>query len=172
MKTFFKILAAIIAVLVLVMLLVGKEYHFVTSTVINAPAEKVWQNMHSMKAFNQWNPFMELDPNIKVNYSGTSGNVGEQYCWEGNSEAGKGCHVITGMISNRKLSTKMLFKEPFESNATSDLILKPEGNTTKVTWTMDTELSYPMNLMSLFMDGEMEKSFGSGLQKLKILSEK
>lgn len=66
----------------------------------------------------------------------------------------------------------MLFKEPFESDATSDLILSPEGNSTNVTWTMDCELDYPMNLMKLFMDKEMEKSYGGGLKTLKELSEK
>ena len=66
----------------------------------------------------------------------------------------------------------MLFKKPFESDATSDLILTPQGNSTKVAWTMACELDYPMNLMKFFMDSQMEKSYGSGLQKLKVLAEK
>ena len=144
MKKFVKVLLAIVAILVIVMFAIGKKYHFETSTVINAPAEKVWKNMSSMKAFNQWNPFMDFDPNVKVVYSGNSGQVGE----------------------------KMLFEKPFESDATSDLILIPEGNATKVTWTMDCELDYPMNLMKFFMDGQMEKSYGSGLKKLKGFVEK
>ena len=66
----------------------------------------------------------------------------------------------------------MLFEKPFESDATSDLILTPQGNSTKVTWTMDCELDYPMNLMKFFIDRQMDKSYGSGLQKLKVLAEK
>ena len=66
----------------------------------------------------------------------------------------------------------MLFEKPFESDATSDLILTPKRISTKVTWTMDCELDYPMNLMKFFMDSQMEKSYGSGLQKLKVLAEK
>ena len=172
MKTFLKILLGVVAALIILMLLMGKNYHFETSTVINAPADKVWQNMSSMKAFNQWNPFMDLDPNVKVNYSGNPGLVGDQYCWEGNDDAGKGCHVVTALVPNQKQSTKMLFEIPFESEATSDLVLSPEGNSTKVTWSMDCELDYPMNLMKFFMDSQMEKSYGSGLQKLKVLAEK
>jgi uncharacterized protein YndB with AHSA1/START domain len=172
MKKFVKVLLAIVAILVIVMFAIGKKYHFETSTVINAPAEKVWKNMSSMKAFNHWNPFMDFDPNVKVVYSGNSGQVGDQYCWDGNDDAGKGCHVVTALIPNQKQSTKMLFEKPFESDATSDLILIPEGNATKVTWTMDCELDYPMNLMKFFMDGQMEKSYGSGLKKLKGFVEK
>ena len=172
MKTFLKILVGVVAALIVIMLLMGKKYHFETSAVINAPRDKVWENMRSMKAFNQWNPFMDLDPNVKVTYSGNSGEVGDQYCWEGNDDAGKGCHVVTALVPNQKQSSKMLFKIPFESEATSDLVLSPEGNSTKVTWSMDCELDYPMNLMKLFMDSQMEKSYGSGLKKLKLISEK
>ena len=171
MKTFLKILLGVVAAVIVTMLLMGKNYHFETSTVINAPADKVWQNMSSMKAFNQWNPFMDLDPNVKVNYSGNPGLVGDQYCWEGKDDAGKGCHIVTALVPNQKQSSKMLFKIPFESEATSDLVLSPEGNSTKVTWSMDCELDYPMNLMKLFMDSQMEKSYGSGLKKLKLISE-
>lgn len=66
----------------------------------------------------------------------------------------------------------MMFEVPFESEATSDLVLTPEGNGTKVTWSMDCELDYPFNLMGISMDKEMEKSYGSGLEQLKVLSEK
>ncbi|TXF77481.1 SRPBCC family protein [Chryseobacterium sp.] len=172
MKTFLKILLAVVLVLVIAMFAIGKAYHFEKSIVINAPVEKVWQNVNSMRGFNQWNPWMKMDPNMKLEYSGTSGQVGDQYCWEGNDEVGKGCHIITALIPNQKQSAKMLFKEPFESDATSDLILTPQGNTTKVTWDMDCELDYPMNLMGFFMTGQMDKSYGDGLNKLKEISEK
>ena len=49
---------------VITMFAMGKKYHFETSTVINAPAEKVYSNMNSMKAFNQWNPWLDLDPTL------------------------------------------------------------------------------------------------------------
>ena len=172
MKTFLKILTALILVVILTMLILGKEYHYEKSIVINASKEKVWQNVNSMKAFNTWNPWSDLDPNFKVVYSGNSGAIGDQYCWDGNEEAGKGCHVITAIVPESKVSSKMMFEKPFESEATSDLILTPQGNSTKVTWTMDCDLDYPMNLMKLFMDGEMDKSYGKGLSALKAISEK
>ncbi|MGV0945581.1 hypothetical protein ACTS91_14780 [Empedobacter falsenii] len=50
-------------------------------------------------------------------------------------------------------------------------MLTKEGNGTKITWSMDCELDYPMNLMKLMMDSQMEKSYGKGLDKLKKLVE-
>lgn len=172
MKTLLKVIVAIVAVLLIAMFAVGKDYHFEKSIIINAPAEKVYQNISSMKSFNQWNPWMKLDPNMKIDYSGNSGQVGDQYCWDGNSDAGAGCHIITALVPNKKQSAKMLFTKPFESDATSDIVLTPQGNTTKVTWDMDCEFDYPMNLMTVFMDSQMDKSYGEGLAALKALSEK
>ncbi|QES94329.1 SRPBCC family protein [Empedobacter brevis] len=153
------------------MFALGKQYHFETSIVINAPIEKVYEQVSSSKKFNEWNPWMKLDPNLKLTYSGNQGEVGDEYCWDGNDEVGQGCHIITALEPNEKVATKMLFKKPFESDATSDVVLTKEGNATKVTWSMDCEFDYPMNLMKLLMDSQMEKSYGEGLSKLKELSE-
>lgn len=172
MKKFLKILLAIVAILIIVMFLMGKAYHFEKSIVINAPVEKVYAQINSTKGINQWNPWMKLDPNLKVTYSGNPGQIGDKYCWEGNDEVGSGCQEITALVPNQKQSTKMIFYKPFESDATSNIILTPEGNSTKVTWDMDCELDYPMNLMKLFMDGQMDKSYGDGLNALKAISEK
>lgn len=171
MKKFLKILLAIVAILIIVMFLMGKAYHFEKSIVINAPVEKVYAQINSTKAINQWNPWMKLDPNLKLTYSGNPGEVGDKYCWDGNDDVGSGCHEITALVPNQKQSTKMMFYKPFESDAISNITLTPEGNGTKVTWDMDCELDYPMNLMKLFMDGQMDKSYGRGLNDLKKLSQ-
>lgn len=59
-----------------------------------------------------------------------------------------------------------------QGNATSNITLTPEGNQTKVTWDMDSEFAYPMNLMKPFMDSMMDKPYSEGLAKLKELCEK
>lgn len=172
MKKLLKILLAIAAVLIITMLVMGKAYHFEKSIVINAPAEKVYSHINSTKSFNEWNPWMKLDPNLKLTYSGNPGEIGDKYCWDGNKDVGSGCQEITALVPNQKQTTKMIFYKPFESDATSNIILTAEGNATKVTWDMDCELDYPMNLMKLFMDSQMDKSYGEGLKALKVIAEK
>lgn len=171
MKKFLKILLAIFAVLIISMFIIGEKYHFEKSIMINAPAEKVYAQINSSKAINQWNPWMKLDPNLKLQYSGNAGQIGDKYCWTGNDKVGEGCQEITALVPNQKQSTIMTFKKPFESVATSNILLSSQGNQTKVTWTMDCELEYPKNLMKLFMDGQMDKSYSEGLAKLKEISE-
>lgn len=90
MKKFLKIVLVFLAIVVVAMLVIGKKYHYEKSIVINAPVEKVWQNVNSMKAVNSWSPFLDYDKNMKQTYSGVSGQVGDTYHWSGNDEAGEG----------------------------------------------------------------------------------
>ncbi|SIQ21627.1 Polyketide cyclase / dehydrase and lipid transport [Chryseobacterium sp. RU37D] len=176
MKTILKIIGVIILLIIayaiIAMLAFSKDYHFEKSVVINAPKEKVWQQISSMKGFNNWNPWMKLDPAMKITYTGVSGQVGDKYCWDSkNDNAGAGCQEIKELILNEKQKTKMTFIKPFEGEATSEIVLLPEGNATKVTWTMDTEQNSMMKIMRPMMDYQMGKSYGEGLDNLKKLSE-
>lgn len=171
MKKLFKILLVIVAILLLAMFLIGEKYHYEKSIVINAPAEKVYAHINSMKAFNDWNPWMKMDPNLKSTYSGVSGEIGDKHCWKSDKDdVGNGCQEITALIPNQKQSTKMAFEG--QGDATSDIVLTSEGNGTKVTWTLEAELERPKNLMKPMMDYMMGKSYGEGLAKLKEISEK
>ncbi|MEN4759241.1 SRPBCC family protein [Chryseobacterium sp. C39-AII1] len=177
MKTFLKIIGIILFFIIVygivAMLAFGKTYHYEKSVVINAPKEKVWQQISSMKAFNEWNPWMKLDPAMKIDYTGNPGQVGDKYCWDSkNDDAGAGCQEIKELVVNEKQKTEMTFKRPFEGQATSDIILTTEGSSTKVTWSMDTEQETWMKLMRPMMDYQMGKSYGEGLDNLKKLSEK
>lgn len=176
MKKFFKIIGIIVLLIAIyaavAMLAFGKEYHYEKSIVINAPKEKVWQQISSMKAFNQWNPWMKLDPTMKINYTGNSGEVGDKYCWDSkNDDAGAGCQEIKELVLNQKQKTEMIFIKPFEGQATSEIMLSSEGNSTKVTWTMDTEQDAMIKVMRPIMDYQMGKSYAEGLDNLKKLAE-
>ncbi|MCY0968629.1 SRPBCC family protein [Chryseobacterium wangxinyae] len=177
MKTILKVIGIIVLLIVgyaiVAILAFGNNYHYEKSMVINAPKEKVWQQINSMKAFNQWNPWMKLDKNMKVTYTGNSGEVGDKYCWDSkNDDAGAGCQEIKELVLNEKQKSEMTFIKPFEGQATSEILLSSEGNSTKVTWTMDTEQETWMKIMRPMMDYQMGKSYEEGLQSLKQISEK
>lgn len=175
MKTILKILGVIILLIVvyavIAMLAFSKDYHYEKSIVINAPQEKVWQHVGSTRAFNVWNPFAKADKNIQITYSGTSGEVGDSYHWKGNDQVGQGEQTITAIVPNERLTGKLHFIKPYESEATLGFILTPEGNGTKVTWSMDSELNTMMKLMKPMMDSQMGKMFGQGLEDLKKIAE-
>ena len=167
------ILLALIALVLIAMFAVSEKYHFEKSIVINAPAEKVYSHINSVKAFNQWNPWLDLDPAMKIEYSGNQGQIGDRYCWDStNDDAGAGCQEIVELVPNKKQKTRMEFKRPFEDTSYSEVILTPQGNQTRVTWTLESELERPMNLMAVFMNSAMDESYGKGLTKLKEIAER
>ncbi len=176
MKKFLKILGIILAIFiaycVIAMLFFDSKCHNEKSVVINAPKEKVWQNVNSMKAFNTWNPWMKYDPNLVVTYNGTSGEIGDSYHWKGNDDVGEGKQEITAIVPMEKISSKMQFIKPMEDTATSDLLLATENGGTKVTWTIDFEIEPYFKPMKPMMDYQMNKAYSEGLAKLKELSEK
>ncbi len=175
MKKFIKfllfLLLGVVSIGLILMLLISKQYHFERSITINGSQSEVYEYLKSTKKFNEWNPWMKLDPSMSIQYSGNEGEVGDEYCWKDNKDVGVGCHEILQLVPNQLQKTKMTFKEPFESIGYSDIILTPQGNQTKVTWTLDCELDYPMNLMKIFMDQGMNKSYSEGLENLKKLVE-
>ena len=148
------------------------KYTSETSIVINAPQEKVWKNVSSMKAINNWNPWMKLDKNLVGTYKGTSGEVGDTYSWKGNENVGEGLQEITAIYPMDKVSTHMHFIKPMDSHAKSDIILKSEQGATKVTWTFNSDMPTMMKPMKPYMDLMMNKSYEEGLTALKTLSEK
>ncbi|MDW8550895.1 SRPBCC family protein [Epilithonimonas ginsengisoli] len=176
MKKFLKIIGVILAIFIaycaVMMLVVDSKCHNEQSITINAPKEKVWQNVNSMKAFNTWNPWMKYDPNLVVKYKGTAGEVGDGYSWKGNDDVGEGEQEITAIVPNEKVATSMHFIKPMDDRATSDLLLATEGSGTKVTWTIDYEIETLFKPMKPMMTWQMNKSFSEGLGKLKELSEK
>ena len=81
MKKLLYILLALILLVVIAIFAISEKYHFEKSIVINAPVEKVYTHISSMKAFNDWNPWLKMDLNLTMNYTGTLGEVGDKYCW-------------------------------------------------------------------------------------------
>ncbi|WP_419870059.1 SRPBCC family protein [Chryseobacterium sp. CT-SW4] len=171
MKTILKIIGIIflliIAYAIVAMLFFSKDYHFERSVVVNAPREKVWENVASLQALNQWNPFPKADKNIVITYNGSGNQVGDSYHWKGNKEVGEGEQKIIAIVPGEKVTSDLHFIKPYEGKATINMVVVPQGNGTKVTWSMDNELNAVMKIMKPMMDGQMAKMFDQGLADLK-----
>ncbi|AZB23149.1 MULTISPECIES: SRPBCC family protein [Chryseobacterium] len=174
MKTLLKFIGIIILLIivyaVIAMLAFSKDYHYEKTVVINAPKEKVWQYVGSLKGYNMWDPFSKEIKNIKITYSGEGTKMGDSYHWKGDDSEGE--QAIMETVPNEKMVTQLHFIKPFEGNAKGTFVLTPEGNGTKVTWMIDNELNTMMKIMKPMMDSNMDKMFGQGLGDLKKLAEK
>lgn len=166
------ILAAILFVLI-AGLFIAKDYHFERSISINAPKEKVWEQVSNFTNRNKWSPWIAHDPNMQHSIEGTDGTVGAVHKWKGNKEVGSGSETITAIEAPDKITCLLRFYEPYESEANAFITLTGDGNATRATWGFDSRFPYPMNAMQLFidMDKMMDKDFSHGLNKLKQICE-
>jgi hypothetical protein len=57
-------------------LFISKDLNYEKSTRINAPIDKVWENVSSLTAMDAWSPWNAKDPNMKRTLTGTDGTPG------------------------------------------------------------------------------------------------
>ena len=176
MKTL-KILLGIVAVLVVALLIIAaiapKSATVERTITVNAPAEMVMKEVNSLEQMQNWSPWAEKDPEMKVTYEGNMGSVGSISRWEGNKDVGKGEQSITAVDAN-KVETHLIIYMPFGKSESDVFILaEEEAEVTKVTWHLTNYSPFPFNVISIFMnlDDAIGPDFEKGLNKLKTIVE-
>jgi uncharacterized protein YndB with AHSA1/START domain len=146
-------------------------FTFARSTVVQAPAERVFPLIADPVTFNTWNPFNE-DPSITGAYSGPLRGPGARYSFE-SKRAGTGYTEIVEEAFPRRLVVRLVMTRPFACDNRVEFHVDPVPDGSRVTWSM----SGPMNFMAKMMNqvincermtgGQFEK----GLAKLKSIAE-
>ena len=165
------------ALLVVVIVLVGgayllpREVHVQRSTVIDRPAAAVFPLVNSLHRFNEWSPWRQLDPNVKITFSGPDSGVGSTMAWTGNSKVGRGTQVITESVPDQRVSSDIDFGDMGGGKAA--WAVTAEGPATEVVWSLDVDLgNNPIGrYMGLFMDKTVGPDYERGLKSLKTLAE-
>jgi len=166
------------ALLIVVIVLLGvafmlpRDAHVERSIVVDRPAAAIFPLVNSLKRFNEWSPWSQYDPNVKMSFSGPDAGPGASMHWAGNSKVGTGDQMITESIPDKRVSTDLNFGEMGTSKAS--WLLSSDGSTTTVVWTLDANLgNNPIGrYMGLFMDKMVGPDYERGLAQLKALAEK
>lgn len=142
-------------------------------TRIAARPEVIFDHIDDLHRWTAWSPWEDKDPNLKRSYEGAPRGVGAVYGWEGDRNVGKGRMEIVASTAPSSVRVQLDFLAPFEARSMAEFTLVPEGDATKVVWTMEGPRPYPMKVMSLFldMDGMIGRDFETGLARLKAVSE-
>ena len=139
---------------------------------IDAPAEQVFPYVNSLQKTEEWSPWLDRDPDVKLTYSGPESGVGNTLVWESeNPQVGNGRQEITLSQENERVETALDFGPMGEANAFFALL--GEGDATDLTWGFTSDMG--MNPMSRWMGLMMDKWVGgdyeTGLAKLKAVVE-
>lgn len=171
-----KIAIGIVAVVVIIMglaLLQPNSFAVSRSIVVQAPAEKIYPLVSDFHQWRRWSPWENLDPNMKRTFAGAAGGAGAVYSWEGNDTVGAGRMEIVAAQPAAKVDIKLDFLRPIASQNSTVFELRPEGDGTKVVWTMSGPSSFMTKLMGVFvsMDKMIGPDFEKGLANLKAAAE-
>lgn len=124
------------------------------SATIAAPAAKIFPHINNLKKWKAWSPWAKLDPNAKSTFEGPEAGTGAAMGWHGNSEVGKGRMTIVESKANEHIKIKLDFEEPFAGTNDVDLILAPDGDGTKVTWSMTGERPFLQRIICTIFNAD------------------
>ncbi len=174
----FKTIALVVVLLIAGVLIYAATkpdtFRIERSTRIKAAPEEVHALINNFDAWTQWSPWEKKDPAMKRTRSGPTEGKGAVYAWEGNNAVGQGRMEITESTVPHHVLIKLDFISPFEAHNVADFTLKPDGDSTQVTWAMYGPSPYISKLMTTFMsmDAMVGPDFEAGLVSLKQLAEK
>jgi hypothetical protein len=144
------------------------------STLIGAPAERIFPLIANLKSMNTWNPFVEPDPAIKIAYTGPDSGKGAAHTWSGNSKVGAGRIEITDATPSSRVALQLDMIKPMKAHNAVEFTLQPNGNGTLVTWTMSGNQPLMAKVMNVFIDCDrmVGSQFEKGLASLKTIVER
>ncbi len=147
--------------------------HVERSALISAPPATIFPIVNDLHRWTEWSPYEEKDPKMKRTFSGADKGKGAVYTWDGNDEVGSGRMEIAEVTEPSKISINLHFIKPFEGDNLSEFTFVPEGDATKVTWSMTGESKFLCKVMQVFMnmDDMCGNDFAKGLAKLKTVAE-
>lgn len=165
-------LAVVIALLLLVGSFQATDYKVERSISINAAPATVWPWVSQLKKVQEWSPWDDEDPSIKIEYSGVDGTVGAGSAWD-SEKAGAGNQHITALDTNKRVDLHLQFLKPFKDEAEAGFVITPEGSGSRVTWSMNGHWNLVAKVAGLFMnmDKMMGGEFEKGLRELKLKAE-
>jgi hypothetical protein len=168
------IMGGLVLLIFLVAAIIGTGWSYEKSIRIEASPNKVWSHTNSLTAINTWNPWIGKDERILLKYSGVDGAPGAKFSWDSEyKNVGAGSQTITKVTPGSELASRINFVRPFSGTGESYIRIMEDGGATVATWGIVSATPYPMNIIKIFgiIEKNMNKDFGEGLNKLKVICE-
>ncbi|NOQ26333.1 MAG: hypothetical protein GQ564_13295 [Bacteroidales bacterium] len=165
------VIALIFTLFLITPLFLPSNFHIERSTVIEKHVSIVYKTASDMSQRTKWDPWIEMEPNAKIDVHMSQEIIGSGYSWKGDI-IGEGKITIVKVIPNKEINSKIEFIAP--QSMESDVIwtFQESDHNTIVTWAFEGTLSYPLEKwFGLFMDKSLGTQFERGLFNFKKLVE-
>lgn len=145
------------------------DYMIFREVTIDATPEVIFPYVNNAKKMDTWNPWIELDPNVRMEFSGPEEGVGAKTSWSGGEKLGTGSATVTESIPPSVVRTQLEYTEPHVMTQRAEISLTPSGKQTVVRWSVSGENPFIGRVICFFMN--MDKMIGgifeNGLNNLK-----
>lgn len=155
-------LAAIVLVFVAVVAMQPAEFRIERSTLVSAPPSAPFAQVNDFRNWPGWNPFSKMDPEQKTTLEGPPAGPGAIYKWTGN-QSGAGTMTILETEADKLVRIKLEFTKPMPATNTAEFSFAPEGDQTRVTWSMYGSNNFVGKAFDLLMN--MDKMVGGEFEK-------
>jgi len=141
--------------------LLPRKIHVERSLDINAPAKSIFDQLNSVKSWEKWSPWLKLDKNTRIEFSGPESGVGARIEWNNkNKDKGSGSSTIIGIKPNDSISFLLDFGKKGKSTGCFRFLKAKQG--TKVVWSIASDLG--MNPVSRWVGLLSERMIGPDLK--------
>jgi effector-binding domain-containing protein len=139
---------------------------------INASPQTLTLLTSSMRQFNRWSPWGDLDPATAYTFDGPYGGVGSAMTWASNNrDVGKGGQKVVAVVPGTSVSTRVMFDG--SDGLDAKFSFEPLATSTKATWSFDFDAgNNPITRwVGLFIKGRIINDYTKGLAKLQAIAE-
>mgnify|MGYP001377296703 CR=1 FL=1 len=166
-------LVVILAALAAVIAMQPNEFRVTRTATFDASPEEVFEQINDFHNWEAWSPWAKLDPDAKTDYEGPTSGEGAIFRWDGDSNVGQGSMTLVQSKPNDLIRIKLDFKRPMEGTSDVKFTIKPEGDKTALTWSMEGENNFMAKAVGLVVDCEKMcgDMFEDGFANLKHIVE-
>jgi uncharacterized protein YndB with AHSA1/START domain len=168
------VLVGLIALLLLIALIAKKDFSLEKEVIINKPTRQVFDYLKLIRNQEQYSVWVMRDPNVKLTYTGTDGNIGFKSAWVSDDKnVGIGEQEIIKLSEGESIEMEIRFEKPFKAtNYALTTVTALTDTQAKIHQRFYGRTKFPMNLMNFMMDKLVSKDMQTNLSNLKNNLEK
>lgn len=140
---------------------------------VKAKPEIVFAHVNSLRNWNYWAKWNQVDPNMKTTFSDKVKGTDASYAWESEDPmVGAGTMTITESIPNQIIRTRMDFRD--WDDASAEMRFKQVGDSLEIRWSLVSDqagTNIIARYFNAFTKGMLNRDLMEGLTNLKNLSE-
>jgi len=171
--TILLVIGGIIALFLIAALLIPKKFSIQKEVRIHRPVTPVFDYLKQIRNQEKYSVWVMRDPNIRLEYTGTDGEVGFKSAWESEDKnVGIGEQEITAIKNGESIEVEIRFKKPFQATNWARTTVTEDGEgQTRVSQVFYGNSKYPMNVMNLMMDKLVGRDMVQNMNNLKKILE-